>query len=30
MGGGTAGASAGISAAKQGANTLVFEYLHGL
>ena len=30
MGGGTAGASAGISAAKQGANTLVLEYLHGL
>lgn len=27
MGGGTAGASAGISAAKQGANTLVLEYL---
>ncbi len=30
MGGGTAGATAGISAAKQGANTLVLEYLHGL
>lgn len=30
MGGGTAGASAGISAAKQGAKTLVLEYLHGL
>lgn len=30
MGGGTAGASAGVSAAKQGANTLVLEYLHGL
>ncbi len=30
MGGGTAGASAGISAAKQGADTLVLEYLHGL
>lgn len=30
VGGGTAGASAGISAAKQGANTLVLEYLHGL
>lgn len=30
MGGGTAGASAGISAAKQGARTLVLEYLHGL
>lgn len=30
IGGGTAGASAGISAAKQGANTLVLEYLHGL
>ena len=30
MGGGTAGASAGITAAKNGANTLVLEYLHGL
>lgn len=30
MGGGTAGASAGISAAAHGANTLVLEYLHGL
>jgi len=30
MGGGTAGASAGISAARQGAKTLVLEYLHGL
>lgn len=30
MGGGTAGAPAGISAAKQGAKTLVLEYLHGL
>ena len=30
MGGGTAGASAGISAAKQGAKTLVLEYLHAL
>lgn len=30
LGGGTAGASAGISAARQGANTLVLEYLHGL
>lgn len=30
MGGGTAGASAGISAAKQGAKTLMLEYLHGL
>ena len=30
LGGGTAGASAGISAAKQGANTLVLEYLHAL
>lgn len=30
MGGGTAGASAGISAAKFGAKTLVIEYLHGL
>lgn len=30
VGGGTAGAPAGISAAKQGAKTLVLEYLHGL
>jgi hypothetical protein len=30
IGGGTAGASAGISAAQQGARTLVLEYLHGL
>ncbi len=30
IGSGTAGASAGISAAKQGVNTLVLEYLHGL
>lgn len=30
MGGGTAGAPAGISAAKHGAKTLVLEYLHGL
>ena len=30
MGGGVAGASAGISAARQGAKTLVLEYLHGL
>ena len=30
LGGGTAGASAGISAARQGANTLVLEYLHAL
>lgn len=30
LGGGTAGATAGISAAKNGANTLVLEYLHGL
>ncbi len=30
MGGGTAGASAGISAARQGAKTLVLEYLHGM
>ena len=30
MGGGTAGASAGITAAKNGASTLVLEYLHGL
>jgi len=30
LGGGTAGASAGISSAKQGAKTLVLEYLHGL
>lgn len=30
MGGGTAGASAGISAARHGAKTLVLEYLHGL
>jgi hypothetical protein len=30
MGGGTAGAPAGISAARQGAKTLLLEYLHGL
>lgn len=30
MGGGVAGASAGISAARNGAKTLVLEYLHGL
>jgi NADPH-dependent 2,4-dienoyl-CoA reductase/sulfur reductase-like enzyme len=30
LGGGTAGASAGISAARQGAKTLILEYLHGL
>lgn len=30
IGGGTGGAPAGISAAKQGAKTLVIEYLHGL
>ena len=30
MGGGTAGASAGISAARNGAKTLVLDYLHGL
>lgn len=30
LGGGTAGATAGISAARQGAKTLVLEYLHGL
>lgn len=30
LGGGTAGASAGISAARNGANTLMLEYLHGL
>ena len=30
MGGGTAGASAGISAARQGVRTLVLDYLHGL
>lgn len=30
LGGGTAGASAGISAARHGAKTLVLEYLHGL
>lgn len=30
MGGGTAGGPAGISAARQGAKTLVMEYLHGL
>jgi flavin-dependent dehydrogenase len=30
LGGGTAGASAGISAARQGAKTLTLEYLHGL
>lgn len=30
VGGGTAGAPAGIAAARQGAKTLVIEYLHGL
>jgi len=30
VGGGTGGAPAGISAARQGARTLVVEYLHGL
>lgn len=30
MGGGTAGAPAGISAARHGAKTLLLEYLHGL
>lgn len=30
VGGGTAGAPAGIGAARQGAKTLVIEYLHGL
>jgi hypothetical protein len=30
MGGGTAGAPAAISAARQGAKTLLLEYLHGL
>lgn len=30
MGGGTAGAPAGISSARHGAKTLVLEYLHGL
>ncbi|WP_106830763.1 FAD-dependent oxidoreductase [Parabacteroides pacaensis] len=30
MGGGTAGAPAGIGAARQGAKTLVLDYLHGL
>lgn len=30
MGGGTAGAAAGITAAKNGARTLVLDYLHGL
>ena len=30
IGGGTGGAPAGISAARQGAKTLVVEYLHGL
>jgi len=30
VGGGTAGAPAGIGAARQGAKTLVVEYLHGL
>ncbi len=30
IGGGTAGAAAGIGAARQGAKTLVVEYLHGL
>ena len=30
IGGGTAGAPAGIGAARRGAKTLVVEYLHGL
>ena len=30
VGGGTGGAPAGIAAARQGASTLVVEYLHGL
>ena len=30
VGGGTAGAAAGIGSARQGARTLVIEYLHGL
>ncbi len=30
LGGGTAGATAGISAAQHGASTLVMDYLHGL
>ena len=30
MGGGTAGAAAGLTSAKNGAKTLVLEYLHGL
>ena len=30
LGGGTAGATAGISSAKNGARTLMLEYLHGL
>ena len=30
LGGGTVGANAGISAARNGARTLVVEYLHGL
>ena len=30
VGGGTSGAAAGIAAARQGARTLVLEYLHGL
>jgi flavin-dependent dehydrogenase len=30
LGGGTAGATAGISAAQHGASTVVLEYLHGL
>lgn len=30
VGGGTAGAAAGIAAAREGARTLVLEYLHGL
>ena len=30
IGGGTGGAPAGIGAARQGAKTLVVEYLHGL
>lgn len=30
VGGGTAGATAGVGAARQGAKTLVIEYLHGL
>ncbi len=30
MGGGTAGAPAGVGAAQKGAKTLVIDYMHGL